>query len=208
MRLRTASNSEFLSQPTGLSRELVGGDTEQEFGATLSTVPYTTLISSRHSSGWVYRLAGLSRELVGGDTEQEVGSALGTVPYTAPEVFDSGRPTTSSDVYAFGILLWEMWHGKAAHAGLLEAQICAAVCNDGARPAWDAGTPPQLAALGSACWAQNPAARPSFQEVAQRLAFIEEDFRLAWHRQRQLRAAAAAELGFGNAARGMLTPPR
>lgn len=41
---------------------------------------------------------------MGGDTEQEVGAALGTVPYTAPEVFDTGRPTTSSDVYAFGIL--------------------------------------------------------------------------------------------------------
>ncbi len=36
----------------------------------------------------------------------------------------------------------------------------------------------------------SPKCRPGFQEVAQRLAYIEEDFRLAWHRQRQLRTAA------------------
>lgn len=55
--------------------------------------------------------------------------------------------------------VWEMWHGRRAHEGLLEAQIAAAVCCGDARPEWDGAVPPQLAALASDCWAQDPADR-------------------------------------------------
>lgn len=62
---------------------------------------------------------------------------------------------TNSCAYA----VWEMWHGRRAHEGLHEAQIVAAVCCEGARPAWGAATPPPLAALACACWAQAPSKR-------------------------------------------------
>jgi hypothetical protein len=62
--------------------------------------------------------------------------------------------------------VWEMWHGERAHEGLLEAQIAAAVCCGGVRPEWDEAVPPQLAALASDCWAENPADRRDLRATA------------------------------------------
>ena len=71
-----------------------------------------------------------------------------------------GRAQLDSGMLVVGCpAVWEMWHGRRAHEGLLEAQIAAAVCCGDARPEWDGAVPPQLAALASDCWAQNPADR-------------------------------------------------
>ena len=46
------------------------------------------------------------------------GSWAGTVLYMAPEVFQSKRYSFQADIYNLGIILWEMWNGRQAFAGL------------------------------------------------------------------------------------------
>ncbi len=38
----------------------------------------------------------------------------GTPLYIAPEVLRTGKAAPASDVYAYGIILWEMYHGTTA----------------------------------------------------------------------------------------------
>jgi serine/threonine protein kinase len=44
--------------------------------------------------------------------------AMGTAQFTAPEVFEKQTSTPASDIYSFGILLFEMIAGRAAYEGM------------------------------------------------------------------------------------------
>ena len=79
----------------------------------------------------------------------------------APELLLQGRASKASDVYAFGILLWEMLSGLRAFKGSSIALIAHQVAKMGLRPQWPAGARicPPLRALGELCWAQNAADR-------------------------------------------------
>ncbi|MEO8971471.1 MAG: protein kinase [Ktedonobacteraceae bacterium] len=59
---------------------------------------------------------GLAKSLEGGDTVTLAGSLLGTPEYMAPELAD-GPATTSSDIYASGILLYQMVTGQVPFSG-------------------------------------------------------------------------------------------
>eukprot|EP00884_Botryococcus_braunii_P023549 jgi/Botrbrau1/9879/Bobra.0080s0014.1 len=65
---------------------------------------------------------GLSRQLL------EVRSRIttnsyGCINYLAPEVITEGRLSKAADVYAFGVLVWEMVTHNRAWAGMLHAQV-------------------------------------------------------------------------------------
>jgi eukaryotic-like serine/threonine-protein kinase len=59
---------------------------------------------------------GLAKSLEGGDTVTLSGSLLGTPEYMAPELSE-GPATTSSDIYALGILLYQMVTGQVPFSG-------------------------------------------------------------------------------------------
>jgi eukaryotic-like serine/threonine-protein kinase len=45
------------------------------------------------------------------------GMAIGTLPYMAPEQLTGGRPTAAADVFAIGVVLYEMLAGRRPFAG-------------------------------------------------------------------------------------------
>jgi serine/threonine protein kinase len=59
---------------------------------------------------------GLAKSLEGGDTVTLTGTLLGTPEYMAPELAE-GPATTSSDIYALGILLYQMVTGQLPFSG-------------------------------------------------------------------------------------------
>eukprot|EP00953_Heterococcus_sp_UTEX-ZZ885_P041340 21096-Heterococcus_DN1.PRE.2 len=87
---------------------------------------------------------------------------VGTACWLAPEVIKHAKGSWQSDVYAFGILLWELATREEVHAGLSAAQIIARVANDGLRPKIPRGCPWRDVMIS--CWHEDPASRPAFSE--------------------------------------------
>jgi serine/threonine protein kinase len=74
--------------------------------------------------GFVCKLGdfGLSRMLQETETHVNTGS-YGTVTHAAPELLSEGRLTKSSDVFAFGMLLWELVTGDRLFRDMHHMQV-------------------------------------------------------------------------------------
>ena len=89
-----------------------------------------------------------------------------TAAYAAPERWRSERATAATDVYALGVMAYEMLRGTLPFAGSREALREAHLHRP--PPTLD-GVGPGLAALVAECMAKAPGARPSANVVADRL---------------------------------------
>lgn len=67
---------------------------------------------------------------VGTQTSATTGSLLGTVSYLAPEQIDGGEVDARTDVFACGVLLYEMLTGARPQAGDTPAQVMYARVNE------------------------------------------------------------------------------
>lgn len=88
---------------------------------------------------------------------------VGTACWLAPEVINNAHFSKESDIYAFGILLWEVYTRQEVHDRLSAAQIIAKVAHEGLRPPIPINCP--WADLMSACWRQNNRLRPGFNKI-------------------------------------------
>ena len=87
--------------------------------------------------------------------------------WVAPEVHLSNAPTTASDVYSFGILLWCLMTRRTPFEGISGRKIAKAVLSKKARPEYSFQELTQLPfqheymMLMTSCWETRPASRPS-----------------------------------------------
>ncbi|WP_069811796.1 Stk1 family PASTA domain-containing Ser/Thr kinase [Streptomyces sp. TP-A0874] len=105
---------------------------------------------------------GLARP-VDTNTSASSGALLGTVSYLAPEQIEHGTADTRVDVYACGILLYEMLTGGKPHTGGTPAQVLYQHLHEDVPPPSEtvAGLAPELDALVAAATARSPEARPA-----------------------------------------------
>mmetsp|Transcript_37103 Transcript_37103/g.72883 ORF Transcript_37103/g.72883 Transcript_37103/m.72883 type:complete len:793 (+) Transcript_37103:39-2417(+) len=93
--------------------------------------------------------------------------------WIAPEVFEKKKHGKSSDVYSFGIILWELmtrqtpYREKLAEGGSISA---IQAITKGFRPEIPKATPPAMTALIEACWNKDPMQRPTFESICGTLA--------------------------------------
>lgn len=105
----------------------------------------------------------------------------GTYAYIAPEVYFGQSFTPKSDVYAFGIILWELCNrfikGKyeapfSEYKSLIyDFQIIVQASRKGLRPSIDPKVPQALQNVIRACWDHEPENRPETSSI---LHFFEE----------------------------------
>merc|ERR1712048_32361 len=88
---------------------------------------------------------------------------VGTACWLGPEVIRHARSSKKSDVYGYGIILWELWTRQEVYQGLESTQIIALVANEGLRPPVPEDCP--WSDLMVECWAENPQDRPGFDEI-------------------------------------------
>ncbi len=92
---------------------------------------------------------------------------VGTACWMAPEVLKHARSSKYSDVYGFGIVLWELATRSQVYEGLESTQIIAMVANDNLRPEIPDGCP--WNDLMVKCWNESPQDRPSFEGIVREL---------------------------------------
>ena len=98
------------------------------------------------------------------------GVRHGTPLYVAPEILKNGKASKSADVYSFGVILWELFHGTLAWQHL--AKVTGAVPQKKALLnfhgnvfTYAEGSLAAYAELGRACLSEDPAARPTFEQL-------------------------------------------
>ncbi|KAL0912262.1 hypothetical protein M5K25_018224 [Dendrobium thyrsiflorum] len=96
-------------------------------------------------------------------------SAAGTPEWMAPE-FLRGEPTNEkSDVFSFGVILWELLTMQQPWKELSPVQVVGAVAFQNRRLTIPQDMSPALAALVESCWADDPRKRPPFSSIVETL---------------------------------------
>ena len=91
------------------------------------------------------------------------------IKWTAPEAALYSRFTIKSDVWSFGILLYELiTYGRFPYPGMNNAQVLEAL-QTGYRMPCPMGCPQQLYEIMKECWRDDAASRPTFEMLQCRL---------------------------------------
>ncbi|XP_039727007.1 proto-oncogene tyrosine-protein kinase ROS isoform X5 [Pteropus medius] len=112
---------------------------------------------------------GLARDIYKNDYYRKRGEGLLPVRWMAPESLIDGIFTTQSDVWSFGILIWEILtlghQPYPAHSNLDVLNYV----QTGGRLEPPRHCPDDLWNLMAQCWAQEPDQRPTFQKIQDQL---------------------------------------
>ena len=103
--------------------------------------------------------------------QQKANSNIeGTLPYLDPRcLFDSStKRDEKSDIFSFGVVLWEISGGKRPCDGLQHYNDIINYRLSGSRDAPLLGTPAEYVALYSECWDDTPEKRPSCEQIFDR----------------------------------------
>jgi serine/threonine protein kinase/tetratricopeptide (TPR) repeat protein len=111
---------------------------------------------------------GLAYSLRGAEESSLTGSGglVGTLAYMAPEQLESGQVTTAADIYAFGVVLYELVTGRRPFGG--DSPLAAAVRRLKESPVspglWKPGLDEHWEAVILRCLERDPARRPARPE--------------------------------------------
>lgn len=96
-----------------------------------------------------------------------------SIDWAAPEILDGQKATPMSDVYSFGMVLWELASGKKlwehlkpanGRQDVLQMRIYHTVAKQDGRPPLD-GFNKRLADIIQKCWQKDPSERPNMEQV-------------------------------------------
>ncbi|VDI66407.1 mitogen-activated protein kinase kinase kinase 11-like [Mytilus galloprovincialis] len=99
-------------------------------------------------------------------------SAAGTYAWMAPEVIKTSTFSKSSDVWSYGVLLWELLTGETPYKGIDALGVAYGVAVNKLTLPIPSTCPGLFSKLMSDCWHQESHERPTFQEILSRLADI------------------------------------
>ncbi|ELV09991.1 Insulin receptor [Tupaia chinensis] len=108
---------------------------------------------------------GMTRDIYETDYYRKGGKGLLPVRWMAPESLKDGVFTTSSDMWSFGVVLWEITSlAEQPYQGLSNEQVLKFVMDGGYLDQPD-NCPERVTDLMRMCWQFNPKMRPTFLEI-------------------------------------------
>uniref|UniRef100_A0A8C9ULG4 Mitogen-activated protein kinase kinase kinase n=1 Tax=Spermophilus dauricus TaxID=99837 RepID=A0A8C9ULG4_SPEDA len=101
-------------------------------------------------------------------------SAAGTYAWMAPEVIRASTFSKGSDVWSYGVLLWELLTGEVPFRGIDGLAVAYGVAMNKLALPIPSTCPEPFAKLMEDCWNPDPHSRPSFTSILDQLTTIEE----------------------------------
>ncbi|KAK2182800.1 hypothetical protein NP493_335g01044 [Ridgeia piscesae] len=93
--------------------------------------------------------------------------------WMAPEVMDGQRPTLTSDVWSYGVVLWEiMTSGTQRPYGSIATRDLGEALDHGYRLPRPVACDDVIDSLMTSCWRINPVERPTFELITQILTTV------------------------------------
>ncbi|XP_071953746.1 focal adhesion kinase 1-like isoform X3 [Antedon mediterranea] len=115
---------------------------------------------------------GLSRLLNTDKSYYKASPGKLPIKWMAPESINFRRTTAASDVWMFGVCLWEiMMFGVKPFHGIKNNDIIGLI-ERGERLPFPAGCPPTIYNIMTLCWSYEPSLRPTFKDLKIRLSEI------------------------------------
>jgi len=115
---------------------------------------------------------GLAKEIYRTFTAEGKGS----LPYMAPEAIQKdAKFSLKTDVYAFGICMYEIWTGEKPYDGEVLTKL-GGICQaeNPVRPIFPASCDARYAKLAAQCWSFSPLDRPPFDQIIPQLFELKE----------------------------------
>lgn len=124
--------------------------------------------SSETNCRWSAKIGdfGIARRIPPGAARVPLDIMNGTVSHMAPELLNDKFMSRATDVYSFGVLLWEIAaQGETPFSGIDAVDVVAAVVKHDLRPKFAENAFWPLVQLATQCWHADPHERPSFELI-------------------------------------------
>ncbi|CAH0757291.1 unnamed protein product [Diatraea saccharalis] len=134
------------------------------------------LLTSR-GPGRVVKIAdfGMARDIYRADYYKKGGKAMLPIKWMPPEAYIDGIFTIKTDVWSFGVLLWEVFSlGVMPYTGCANREVMEMV-SGGGRLEKPYGCPQDIYRLMCECWNPTPSDRPAFAAMFDRLQRFLQD---------------------------------
>ncbi|GAX75316.1 hypothetical protein CEUSTIGMA_g2761.t1 [Chlamydomonas eustigma] len=100
--------------------------------------------------------------------------AYATVTHQPPELLSTGLLSKATDVFAFGVLMWEVYTADTLYKDLDDEEVVLAVTAARLRPTFSLDCPSEYVELASSCWEEQPERRPSMAMVEVQLTALQK----------------------------------
>jgi len=136
------------------------------------------LVSKDHNDAYVLKVAdfGMSRDIYSDGVYVKQSSGVLPLKWTAPESIADSIYTSQSDVWSFGIVLWEIFTlGGSPYPGI-SSDVFLGYLRANKRMEQPEGCPDEFYSLMQDCWIEEPDCRPSFAKIYEQIGNMIEEF--------------------------------
>lgn len=108
------------------------------------------------------------------DTSRDM---IGAFRWMAPETFRNGAFTKKSDIFSFGIFIWEVLHMKIPYSDMKQSpkKIAFMVCNEKLRPTMKEEIRSEYRYIINNCLKSDPSKRPTIDELHEKLTVLKQN---------------------------------
>lgn len=99
---------------------------------------------------------------------------MGTISHMSHEMLRFGIMSRASDVYAFGMVMFEVLTGKRPFDGMMQGVVVERVLVSNKQPVFPEHTPEHFVKIIKECWNPEPEKRPTFRELFVKLNKIKD----------------------------------